>query len=252
MKTTLHAATAALIAAALVLSGCKPIDESGTPAGSDADATGLAGMESEKEQVSYVIGTQVGDSLAPAKDEIDLDVLVRAMKDAIDGKDSKLTEEQAMQVMQAFGERMQARQMAEMEGQKKKNADEGAAFLAANADKPGVQTTESGLQYEVLEAGDGPRPGASDTVRVHYKGTLLDGSTFDSSYDRDEPVQFALNQVVPGWQEGLQLMPVGSKYRLWVPGALGYGEMGTPGGPIGPNATLVFEVELLEIVDAAQ
>lgn len=249
MKTTMPAATAVLLTLALTLSGCKPIDEGGTAGG---NAEGLSGMKSEKEQVSYVIGTQVGDSLAPAKDEIDLDVLVRAMKDAIDGKDSKLTEEQAMQVMQAFGERMQARQMAQFEEQGKKNAEEGAAFLAGNADKPGVETTASGLQYEVIEAGDGPKPGATDTVRVHYKGTLLDGETFDSSYDRDEPVQFALNQVVPGWQEGLQLMPVGSKYRLWVPGALGYGEMGTPGGPIGPNATLVFEVELLEIVNAAQ
>lgn len=247
MKTKTLAATAVLCTTALVLSGCKPIEGDGNRA-----PTAFADLTDDKQKVSYVIGTQVGESLAPAKDEIDLDVLVSAMKDAIDGKPSTVDEAQAMQVMQAFSERMQAVQMAKLEEDKQKNAAEGEAFLAENAKKDGVQTTASGLQYEVLEAGDGPRPSATDTVRVHYKGTLLNGETFDSSYDRNEPVQFALNQVVPGWQEGLQLMPVGSKYRLWVPGALGYGEMGTPGGPIGPNATLVFEVELLEVVNAAQ
>jgi FKBP-type peptidyl-prolyl cis-trans isomerase FkpA len=247
MKTKTLAATAALCAAVMALSACKPIEGDG-----NRPSAAFSDLKDEKQQVGYIIGTQMGEQLAPVKDEVDLDVLVRALRDTIDGKPSTVDDEQAMQVMQAFGERMQARQMAQFEEQKKKNAEEGAAFLAANANKPGVQTTASGLQYEVLEAGDGPKPGATDTVRVHYQGTLLDGKTFDSSYERDEPVQFALNQVVPGWQEGLQLMPVGSKYRLWVPGALGYGEMGTPGGPIGPNATLVFEVELLEIVNAAQ
>src|SRR5690606_32638670 len=165
---------------------------------------------------------------------------------------SKISEEEAMQVMQAFGERMQAKQMADFEAQRGKNAAEGEAFLAENGKKPGVTTTESGLQYEVLTAGTGPKPKLTDTIRVHYKGTLLDGETFDSSYDRGEPVQFGLSQVVPGWQEGLQLMPVGSKYKLWIPGKLGYGEQGTPGGPIGPNALLVFEGELLEIVAASE
>ena len=157
-----------------------------------------------------------------------------------------------MQVMQAFSTRMQAKQAAEFEETKRKNAEEGDKFLAENAKKPGVKTTASGLQYEVLTEGTGPKPKASDTVRVHYKGTLLDGETFDDSYARGEPVEFALAQVVPGWQEGLQLMPVGSKYKLWIPGKLGYGEQGTPGGPIGPNATLVFEVELLDVVNKAQ
>jgi FKBP-type peptidyl-prolyl cis-trans isomerase FkpA len=135
-----------------------------------------------------------------------------------------------------------------MQQQAKNNVSEGAAFLAANAKKPGVKTTPSGLQYQVVTEGKGPKPVASDTVRVHYKGALLDGKTFDSSYDRNQPVVFSLEQVVPGWKEGIQLMPVGSKYKLWIPSKLGYGEAGTPGGPIGPNATLVFDVELLEIV----
>ena len=112
-----------------------------------------------------------------------------------------------------------------------------------------MQTTASGLQYQVLEAGKGEKPTADDVVRVHYKGTLLDGTEFDSSYERGEPAMFALAQVVPGWQEGIALMPVGSKYRLWIPSELAYGELGTPNGEIGPNSTLVFEVELLEIVD---
>lgn len=253
MNVSLRITTAALVASTLALGACKPLDkDTGKPAdGEGKPATSaLAGLKNEKEQVSYVIGTQVGESIAPAKEEIDLDVLFKAIRDAVDGKESKLSEAEAMQVMQAFGERMQARQMAEFEELKTKNASEGEAFLAENGKKPGVTTTASGLQYEVLTEGTGPKPKLTDTIRVHYKGTLLDGETFDSSIDRGEPVQFGLSQVVPGWQEGLQLMPVGSKYKLWIPGKLGYGEQGTPGGPIGPNATLVFEVELLEIVSS--
>ena len=141
--------------------------------------------------------------------------------------------------------------MAEMMAAAQENKAEGEAFLAANAEKPGVEVTESGLQYQVLREGDGPTPEADATVKVHYQGSMLDGETFDSSYERGEPVVFALNQVVPGWQEGIAMMPVGSKYRFWIPSELGYGEAGTPGGPIGPNEVLVFEVELLEIVEPA-
>jgi FKBP-type peptidyl-prolyl cis-trans isomerase FkpA len=130
----------------------------------------------------------------------------------------------------------------------KSNLEAGQKFLAENAKKPGVQTTASGLQYQVITEGKGPKPKAGEVVRVHYKGALLDGKVFDSSYDRGQPVVFPIDQVVPGWQEGLQLMPVGSKYKLWIPANLGYGEKGTPGGPIGPNSTLVFDLELIDIV----
>ncbi|MGY1409170.1 MULTISPECIES: FKBP-type peptidyl-prolyl cis-trans isomerase [unclassified Luteimonas] len=229
----------------------KPVDGSGDKASSPAvDARG--GMKTEREQVSYVIGMQIGDSLKAAKDEVDLDTLFKAVRSTIDGKEPLIGQEEAMQVMQDFSMRMQAKQMAEMQESAKRNAEEGEKFLVENGKKEGVQATASGLQYQVLTAGEGARPTAGDTVRVHYRGTLLDGEVFDDSYARGEPVEFALAQVVPGWQEGLQLMPVGSKYKLWIPGKLGYGEQGTPGGPIGPNATLVFEVELLDIVSASR
>ena len=243
----------------LALLACKPLDkETGKPVdGSDDKATSPAvaargGMKTEREQVSYVIGMQIGDSLKAAKDEVDLDTLFKAVRSTIDGKEPLLGQEEAMQVMQDFGMRMQAKQMAEMQEAAKRNAEEGEKFLAGNGNKEGVQATASGLQYQVLTAGEGARPAAGDTVRVHYRGTLLDGEVFDDSYARGEPVEFALAQVVPGWQEGLQLMPVGSKYRLWIPSKLGYGEAGTPGGPIPPNSTLVFEVELLDIVKSAE
>lgn len=260
MKLTLRNCATSALAASLVLAlaACNPPSdaEADAPAaaaasGDAAATTAIAGLKTDKEQASYMIGMQLGQSLEPIKDDIDLDTVMKAVRTTLDDGELLMTPEQAQQVAAAFGERMQAKMTAEAEAAGQKNLTDGAAFLAANGKKPGVTTTASGLQYEVMTAGDGARPDGDDAVRVHYKGTLLDGTTFDSSYDRGEPVVFAIGQVVPGWQEGLQLMPVGSKYRLWVPSALGYGEQGTPGGPIGPNAVLVFEVELLEIVDAS-
>ena len=261
MKVSIRSNTVCALAVALsfALLACKPLDkDTGKPvdgSGDDKAAPAVAakgGLKTEKEQVSYVIGMQIGESLKSAKDEVELETLVKAMKATIDGKEPLLTQEEAMQVMQAFSVRMQAKQVAELEEQKTKNATEGEKVLAENGKKPEVKTTASGLQYQVLTEGTGAKPKAGDAVRVHYKGTLLDGETFDDSYARGEPVEFALAQVVPGWQEGLELMTVGSKYKLWIPGKLGYGEQGTPGGPIGPNATLVFEVELLDIVNKAK
>ncbi|CAN5710807.1 N/A [soil metagenome] len=255
MTTAFRATTTSLLAASLMLAlvACKPVDKDAAAA-ADADASPAAavaipGLKTEKQQVSYMIGMQLGQSLKPVKEEVDLDTVMRAVRTSLDDGELLMTEEQAMQVAQAFGERMQARQQAEAEALAKTNLTEGETFLAGNTGKPGVQTTASGLQYQVLTEGTGGKPAAGQTVRVHYKGDLLDGTTFDSSYERGEPAVFALNQVAPGWAEGVQLMPVGSKYKFWIPSKLGYGEQGTPGGPIGPNATLVFEVELLDIVE---
>lgn len=252
------AALLVLTTLSLAIAGCQPGDKApadATAPTADASADGLKieGLATEKEQVSYMIGLDLAKSLEPVKDEIDLDTMNRAMKAGLAGEDTLMTEEQAAQVRESFGQRIQAKRIAESMAAAKKNLDTGKAFLAENAKKPEVTATASGLQYQVLEQGTGPKPSPTDTVRVHYAGTLLDGKTFDSSYERDEPVVFSLQQVVPGWQEGIALMPVGSKYRFWIPSELGYGEQGTPGGPIGPNETLVFEVELQDIVkDAAQ
>ena len=249
--------TVAAASCALVLAACNPPPKA--PEGADAAAKPgaagkIPGRATDKQQVSYMIGMDIGKSLEPMKDEIDTATVKRAIDDMINGKEPLLTQEQGMAVMQAFAQKMQAKQQeemakqqAEMVAQGKKNIEAEAAFLAENSKKPGVVTTASGLQYQVITAGAGPKPKATDRVSVHYAGTLLDGTEFDSSYKRGEPAQFVLGSVVPGWSEALQLMPKGSKYKLWIPSKLGYGEAGTPGGPIPPNSTLVFEIELLDI-----
>ncbi len=212
-----------------------------------ATASAQDALNTEKDKVSYMVGMQIGGSLASIKDEIDMKVVYRAIEDAMAGKDPLLTQDQLMEVQRGFAERLQGKRAAEMQKLAEANKAEGEAFLAKNKSAAGVKATASGLQYQVISEGNGPKPAATDTVKVHYVGTLLDGTKFDSSIDRGQPAQFALNAVIPGWTEALQLMPVGSKYKLWIPSQLGYGDRGTP-GPIGPNATLVFEVELLEIV----
>jgi FKBP-type peptidyl-prolyl cis-trans isomerase FkpA len=207
---------------------------------------GIPSLDTERKQFSYMIGMDIGNSIKPVKDEVDMDMLVEAMKTAMKDGKPLLTDEQAKQVGQAFGERMMKKQMAEREAAVKKNLDEGSKFLAANKSKPGVQTTASGLQYQVLRQGNGPKPVATDTVTAHYLGTFLDGKKFDSSYDRGTPADFALNGVIPGWTEGLQLMNKGSKFKFWIPSNLAYGAEGQ-GNDMPPNATLIFEVELVDV-----
>jgi FKBP-type peptidyl-prolyl cis-trans isomerase FkpA/FKBP-type peptidyl-prolyl cis-trans isomerase FklB len=204
-------------------------------------------LKTEKDKISYMVGMQIGGSLTQIKDEIDVAVVIQALQSALKGEESKLTQEEAMALQQSFAQKLQGKREAEMAALAGKNKTEGEAFMAKNKSENGVQVTASGLQYKVVNAGNGAKPAATDTVKVHYVGTLLDGTKFDSSVDRGEPAQFALNAVIPGWTEALQLMPVGAKYTLWIPSELAYGDRGTP-GPIGPNATLRFEVELLEIV----
>lgn len=200
----------------------------------------------DKQKNSYMIGMDMAKSLGQIKDEIDITTLTQALLAAFNGKPTALTQAQAEEVRKTFSQRMQAKMAAQQNAEGQKNLEAGKRFLASNKTKPGVHTTTSGLQYQVLRQGAGTLPKPSDKVRVHYKGTLLNGETFDSSYERGQPAEFALNQVIPGWTEGVALMPVGSKYKLWIPSNLAYGANGQP--PIGPNSTLVFEVELLDIV----
>jgi len=227
-----HSLTAVAIAAAL---------------GVASTAVASTKLDTDKDKVSYMVGMDVGRSLEQIKDELDLKVFMAAIEAVLQGKPTAMTEEQALEVRQSFMQKLQARQAAEQQEAAARNLAEGQAFLADNQKKKGVKTTASGLQYQVITEGKGAKPSLTDTVRVHYVGTLLDGTKFDSSIDRGQPAQFALGGVIPGWTEALQLMPEGSKYTLWIPADLAYGDRGTP-GPIGPNSTLKFEVELLEIV----
>ena len=201
----------------------------------------------DTQTVGLLIGSDVGRSLAPIKDEIDLPTMLQAVRTVFAKGKLLLTDEEARAIGAAFSEKQQARLTAEAAAAAEKNRTEGSAFLAKNKTAKGVFTTPSGLQYMVLRQGAGLRPKPSDRVRVNYHGTLLDGTVFDSSYERGQPAEFALSQVIPGWTEGVSMMPVGAKYRFWVPGDLAYGAKGSPGSPIGPNATLVFDVELLDI-----
>jgi FKBP-type peptidyl-prolyl cis-trans isomerase len=194
------------------------------------------------DKVSYFIGRNIGKQMAGQGFKPDYDALKSGLQDSVEKKDSKFPEDQLKAAMEQFSAAMQevdARKQAE-------SSKKSEAFLAENAKKQGVTTTASGLQYEVIKAAEGPKPAATDTVKVHYKGTLVNGEEFDSSYSRNEPAEFPLNGVIPGWTEGVQLMNKGSKFKFVIPGKLAYGEQGSP-PKIGPNETLVFEVELLEI-----
>jgi len=250
---------AAVAAACVALAACnKPAtdaksDAAKTEAGTDKPTQQIAGLPTDKDQVSYMIGMDMAKTLEPAKDQVDLDVMMKAIKTSFEGGKPLMDDKQAATVREAFGQRMQAKQIADMLAAQKKNADEGEKFLAENGKKPDVKTTASGLQYQVITEGTGPHPKTSDVVKVKYKGTLLDGKEFDSTDAHGgEPAEMPVGRVIPGWAEGVQLMTVGSKYKFWIPAKLAYGEQGTPGGPIPPNSTLVFEVELMAIEKAPQ
>lgn len=202
-------------------------------------------LETTKDKASYTIGVQLGSQMAQTKDDIDLDKVMMGMKDAFGGKEPRLKKEDMMAAMQTFQSEIQQKQQAKMTEMAAKNAKDGEAFLADNKKKDGVTTLPSGLQYKVITAGKGKSPKVSDTVVTHYRGSLIDGKVFDSSYERGEPVTFPVNGVIPGWTEALQKMKVGDKWQLFIPAALAYGEHGS--GPIGPNAVLIFDIELLEI-----
>ena len=203
-------------------------------------------LDTPKNRISYTIGVNIGQDFKSQKMDIDADLLLAGIKDSLAGKELRLTEEEMASEIQKFQEDMQAKMMAEMEALSAKNKADGEAFLAENAKQEGVVVTTSGLQYKVLEAGEGDSPVPSDVVTVHYRGTLVDGTQFDSSYDRGQPATFPVGGVIPGWTEALQLMKPGAKWQLVIPADLAYGERGA-GQAIGPNSTLLFDVELLSV-----
>jgi FKBP-type peptidyl-prolyl cis-trans isomerase FkpA/FKBP-type peptidyl-prolyl cis-trans isomerase FklB len=207
-----------------------------------------ADLSTDKAKYSYMIGIDIGRSLGQVKDDIDMKILVEAMNASMADQKLQMTDAEANELRAKFQQSMMAKQQEKRKAEGEKNTADGAKFLAENGKKKGVTTTPSGLQYEVITAGTGKQPSATSQVKVHYRGTLLNGKEFDSSYARNEPAVFGLNQVIGGWTEGLQLMKAGSKYKFYIPGNLAYGENGSPPN-IGPNAVLMFDVELLEVLN---
>jgi FKBP-type peptidyl-prolyl cis-trans isomerase len=228
-----------LIALGLILVSCN----GGSPAAKTAGSPS-ASPATSKADVSYAFGVAIGNSLSSTGVDIDSAAFMSGLKDVLAKKATRIKASDAQGIIQTAIVDAQAK-LAEA------NKTKGTEFLAANGKKDGVKTTASGLQYQVIKEGSGPKPSATDTVKVDYVGTLLDGSTFDSSIERKQPAVFQVGQVIPGWAEAVQLMSVGSKYKVWIPSELAYGAQGIA-GKIAPNSTLVFDVDLLSIEAAAK
>jgi FKBP-type peptidyl-prolyl cis-trans isomerase len=227
-----------ILSAAVLAAACTP------PA--DQTAARDTDPQTEAEKFGYAIGVDLGQSLAPVSEQVDVAALKQGLDEALAGREPRMSEQQRDEIKNTVARKMQEQQMEQRLAEARQATARGAEFLAENGKREGVVTTDSGLQYEVVTEGEGASPTAEDKVTVHYRGTLIDGTEFDSSYSRGQPVTFPLANVIAGWTEGLQLMKVGGKSKLFIPPELGYGERGA-GNRIGPNETLVFEVELLEI-----
>ena len=225
----------------LAMAMCAAVALSGAAFAADAPE-----LKSDKEKISYSIGMDIGGNLKRGSVEIDPDILAKGLKDSYGGGKTLLTEDEARKTIADFQQALRAKQAETMIKLAEKNKVDGEKFLAENAKKEGVKTLPSGLQYKEITPGTGKSPKATDTVTTHYKGTLIDGTEFDSSYKRGEPASFPVSGVIAGWTEALQLMKEGSKWQLFVPPNLAYGERGA-GRDIGPNATLLFEVELISV-----
>ena len=215
-------------------------------AASPALAQNSNDLKTEKDKVSYSIGLDIGTTFKKQAMDIDPAMLLRGLQDAVGGAKPLMTDEQVKETMATYSKSMMEKQTAAAKEAGGKNKEAGDKFLAENKKKEGVKTTASGLQYKVIKEGEGPSPKATDIVETHYRGKLLNGTEFDSSYERNEPTSFPVNRVIPGWTEALQMMKKGAKYELWIPSELAYGERGA-GREIGPSETLHFEVELLGI-----
>lgn len=206
-----------------------------------ASAAGTA-LETDKQKLGYTVGFQIGHSLMSDQLDVDVDALAQGIRDVLSGNEAQMTEEQMMAAI----EKMQADRAAERERMATENLEAGRKFLAENGKRKGVKQTASGLQYEVLKAGSGAQPGPTDNVTVHYRGTLIDGTEFDSSYERGEPVTFGVDEVIDGWKEALPLMREGAEWRIFIPSELAYGSRGA-GQDIPPNSVLVFDIQLISI-----
>jgi len=204
-------------------------------------------LPTQKEKFSYALGMNIGSNLHRQSVPVDPDILLRGLKDTLAGNPTLLTEDEERTVLTEVQNDIRKQMKEKMKAQGDANKKEGEAFLAANKSKEGVVTLPSGLQYKILQAGSGPKPTTSDSVTVNYRGTLINGTEFDSSYKRGQPATFPVTGVIKGWTEALQLMPVGSKWQLFIPSDLAYGERGP--SEIGPDSTLIFEVELLKIAE---
>jgi FKBP-type peptidyl-prolyl cis-trans isomerase FklB len=223
------------------LAGCAP---------EEASSASELKLDTSKNRISYTIGVNIGQDFKSQNMDVDPDLLLMGLKDTLSGKELQLTEEEMVQEIQNFQQEMQVKMAAEMEAKAAENKAAGEAYLAENAKQEGVVVTESGLQYKIIEPGQGDSPGPADVATVHYRGTLIDGTQFDSSYDRGQPASFPVGGVIPGWSEALQLMKPGAKWQLSIPAELAYGERGA-GQDIGPNSTLLFDVELISVEQGA-
>ena len=213
---------------------------------SSVNAQDKPDLTNPKQKTSYAIGADIASTLKNRDIDLDPKALAAGISDTLAGKPA-LTQQEVEDTLTKLRQELMAKAEAKDKAAGEKNLEEGKAFLAANAKKDGVKTTASGLQYKVLKSGTGASPEKTDTVKVHYHGTLIDRTVFDSSVQRGEPITFPVSNVIPGWTEALQMMKVGDKWQLFIPSNLAYGEQSPPGSKIGPNSTLIFEVELLGI-----
>jgi FKBP-type peptidyl-prolyl cis-trans isomerase FklB len=225
-----------------------PAAKSGTSAASKKPtAPAPVALTTQTQKLSYALGMGLGKNLKRDSVDIDPAILLRGLKDAMAGNKLLLTDDESKAAITALQTEIRSKEIAKAKAASLENKMKGDAFLAENKTKDGVVTLPSGLQYKIISAGSGPKPTADDTVVCNYRGTLVDGTEFDSSYKRGQPLKIPVGRVIKGWTEAMQLMPVGSKWQLFIPSDLAYGEQGAPGSPIGPNSTLIFEVELVSI-----